>query len=57
MAQAAGSGLLYLSKEAQARTRAQGSVMYAAGGFAESGREWPALIRQLERERGTSYKT
>ncbi len=53
----AGGGLLYLSKEAQARTREQGSVMYAPGGFAESGREWPALIRQLERERGTSYKT
>jgi hypothetical protein len=35
-----------------------GRRVYRAGGMAECGPlEWPALIRKLERERGTSYRT
>ncbi len=32
------------------------SRMYGPGGFIEAGKEWPALLRQLERVDGTSYR-
>ncbi len=39
-------------------TAAQGRKLLGAGGRAECGRlEWDALLRKLERDRGTSYKT
>jgi hypothetical protein len=32
--------------------------MLGPGGFLETGKvEWPGLLRKLERERGTSYRT
>lgn len=47
-----------LSEETIRHTRAQGSKMLGPGGFFECGKvEWPGLIRKLERERGTSYRT
>ena len=30
--------------------------MYGPGGFIEAGKEWPALLRQLERIEGTAYR-
>jgi hypothetical protein len=33
-----------------------GLKMYGPGGFIEAGKEWPALLRQLERIDGTSYR-
>jgi len=30
--------------------------MYGPGGFIEAGREWPALLRQLERTSGRGYR-
>lgn len=47
-----------LSEETIRYTRAQGAKMLGPGGFFECGKvEWPGLIRKLERERGTSYRT
>jgi len=47
-----------LADETIEYTRAQGSKMLGPGGFFECGKvEWPGLIRKLERERGTSYRT
>ena len=34
----------------------EGRSMYGPGGFIEVGREWPALLRQLERVDGTGYR-
>jgi len=30
--------------------------MYGPGSFIEAGKEWPALLRQLERADGTPYR-
>jgi hypothetical protein len=30
--------------------------MYGPGGFIEAGKEWPALLRQLERANGRGYR-
>jgi ribulose-5-phosphate 4-epimerase/fuculose-1-phosphate aldolase len=46
------------SQEVIDNTIAQGVGLFKVGGHAEPGRlEWPALVRKLERERGTSYRT
>jgi len=56
--QAGGVELHELSQATIAHTRAQGRKMLGSGGFLEVGRvEWPGLIRKLERERGTSYRS
>ena len=44
-----GSELMPLSRETREKAIAQGLAMYGAGGFIEVGREWPALLRQLDR--------
>ena len=47
-----------LSGDGIAHVRAQGKRLLSAGGPAECGRiEWPALMRKLERERGSSYRS
>ena len=46
---AGGADLQPISPETQQRTIEQGLRMYGPGGFVEAGREWPALLRQLER--------
>jgi ribulose-5-phosphate 4-epimerase/fuculose-1-phosphate aldolase len=51
-----GSELNPISDATQAKTIEQGRKMYGAGGFIETGKEWPALLRQLERVDGTSYR-
>lgn len=51
-----GGDLNPISEATQQRTIAQGLEMYGPGGFVEAGLEWPALIRQLEREDGTGYR-
>jgi ribulose-5-phosphate 4-epimerase/fuculose-1-phosphate aldolase len=51
-----GSELQPLSEATQARTIEQGLKMYGPGGFIEAGKEWPALLRQLERIEGTAYR-
>jgi ribulose-5-phosphate 4-epimerase/fuculose-1-phosphate aldolase len=58
LAQASGARLIELSQDIIERSMDVGRRVYGAGGMAECGPlEWPALIRQLERERGTSYRT
>ena len=51
-----GSELQPLSEATQGRTIEQGLKMYGPGGFIEAGKEWPALLRQLERIEGTGYR-
>ena len=55
-AMSGGARLQPLSEATRARTVDQGRRMYGKGGFIEVGREWPALVRQLERLDGTGYK-
>jgi ribulose-5-phosphate 4-epimerase/fuculose-1-phosphate aldolase len=56
--QAGGVELHELSQATIDHTRAQGRKMLGVGGFLEVGRvEWPGLIRKLERERGTFYRS
>jgi ribulose-5-phosphate 4-epimerase/fuculose-1-phosphate aldolase len=43
--------------EVRERTREQGLRIFGPNGHARSGFEWPGLLRQLERTRGTSYRT
>lgn len=55
---AGGAPLAELSEATISHTRAQGRKFLGPGGFLETGRvEWPGLLRKLERERGTSYRT
>lgn len=54
---AGGRKLVQLSEATIKRTAAQGRKVFGAGGYARAGMEWPALIRKLERDRGTSYRT
>ena len=50
--------MAWLSEETIARSAASGARSLALGGHAEVGKlEWGALIRKLERDRGTSYKS
>ena len=51
-----GAELSPLSKETQQKSIDTGLKMYGKGGFIEVGREWPALLRQLERHSGTGYR-
>jgi len=51
-----GSELNPISEATRAKTIEQGVKMYGPGGFIETGKEWPALLRQLERLDGTSYR-
>ena len=53
---AGGAELAPISKKTRKHTIAQGLNMYGPGGFIEVGREWPALLRQLERVDGTGYR-
>ncbi len=46
-----------LSAELVGHVREQGRAGLSPGGHSERGFEWPALVRKLERDRGTSYKT
>lgn len=56
--QAGGQALHELSETTIRHTRAQGRKMLGQGGFLETGKvEWPGLLRKLERERGTSYRS
>ena len=53
-----GRPLHRLSPEVVAHTAAQGRKILGVGGYAEVGAlEWPGLIRKLERDRGTAYRT
>lgn len=51
-----GSELSPLSEQTQQRSIDLGLKMYGKGGFNEVGREWPVLLRQLERHSGTGYR-
>jgi ribulose-5-phosphate 4-epimerase/fuculose-1-phosphate aldolase len=51
-----GGELSPISKKTRRHTIEQGRKMYGPGGFIEVGREWPALLRQLERIDGTGYR-
>ena len=51
-----GGALAPLSREVQEHTARQGRRMYGPGGFIEVGKEWPALVRQLERLDGDGYR-
>lgn len=51
-----GGELAPLSQATQQRSIDQGRKMYGKGGFIEVGREWPALLRQLERNCGTGHR-
>jgi hypothetical protein len=53
---AGGAELAPLSEETQRRSIEMGRKMYGKGGFIEVGREWPALLRQLERHSGADYR-
>lgn len=47
-----------LSAHTVQRTAQQGRRILGYGGFLECGKmEWPGLVRRLEREQGTSYRT
>lgn len=52
---AGGSELQPIAEATQRKSIEQGRRMYGPGGFIEAGKEWPALLRQLERVDGTSY--
>ena len=51
-----GGELSPLSPQTQQKSIDLGLKMYGKGGFIEVGREWPALLRQLERNGGTGYR-
>ncbi len=44
-----GSELMPISLQTREKSVRQGRAMYGKGGFIEAGREWPALLRQLDR--------
>lgn len=52
-----GGELAPLSEATREKSIALGQKMYGRGGFLQVGREWPALLRQLERHGGTDYRT
>jgi len=52
---AGGAELQPISHETQERTIEQGRRMYGPAGFIEAGKEWPALLRQLERAGMSDY--
>ena len=54
---AGGRELGHLSEAAIEHATGQGRWLLGEGGPGECGLEWPGLLRKLERERGTSYRT
>jgi ribulose-5-phosphate 4-epimerase/fuculose-1-phosphate aldolase len=55
---AGGRDMNWLPDATVQRAATQGRKALGPGGFAEVGTlEWPSLVRQLERNRGTSYRT
>jgi len=54
---AGGVPLHYPSAEVQQKTIEQGLRIFAPNGHARMGMEWPSLLAQLERERGTGYRS
>ena len=52
-----GVPLHYPSEAVQQKTIEQGRRIFAPNGHARVGMEWPSLITQLERERGTGYRS
>ena len=52
-----GGELSPLSSATQQKSIDLGLKMYAKGGFLQVGKEWPALLRQLDRHGGTNYKS
>ena len=54
---AGGRELHFPATEVQETTRQQGYATLGPNGFAKTGFEWPALLRKLERDRGTTYRT
>ena len=44
-------------QEVQRHTIAQGRRIFAAGGHARAGQEWPSLLALLERERGDGWRS
>ncbi|MSP83085.1 MAG: class II aldolase/adducin family protein [Alphaproteobacteria bacterium] len=56
-AMSGGARLHLPAPEVQRRTQEQGLRILGPNGHARSGFEWPGLLKQLERERGTSYRT
>ena len=44
-----GAELQEISPTAQQKSIDMGLSMYGSGGFLEAGKEWPMLLRQLER--------
>lgn len=55
---AGGMTLATLTEETIAKTIEQGRQVLSPGGFFAAGTtEWPSLLRKLENERGTSYRT
>ncbi len=55
-AQSGGGALRDISPATQEKTIATGKSMYGPGGFIEVGKEWPALLRQLERAGMDDYR-
>ncbi len=51
-----GAELHYPSEDVQKKTIEQGRRIFAPNGHARVGMEWPSLLAQLERERGTGYR-
>ena len=51
-----GADLQPLPAETRRRTIEQGRRMYGPGGFIEAGKEWPALLRQLDRAGMSDYR-
>lgn len=54
---AGGRPLRVPGEQVQRRTVAQGRRIFAAGGHARAGREWPSLLALLERERGGAWRS
>lgn len=54
---AGGEELGELTEQDIAHVAQQGRWLLGEGGPGECGLEWPGLLRKLERERGTSYRT
>ena len=55
---AGGQEMNWLPEASVAKAAAQGRTALGPGGWAEVGSlEWPSLLRKLDRERGTSYRT
>ena len=52
-----GRALHIPDQEVQHRTIAQGRRIFAAGGHARAGQEWPSLLALLERERGDGWRS